>query len=195
MTQKYYIRKYSIFRYQAPFNLNSFLLKMQTSCGHTADTLRTADRFLRTHCGHCGQHCGQHKHCGPTLQTPKTSTYINPWRRCSSAAGRLRYHQSSSYTPPQRIHCHQRPHFSNFSNGAKPHVRPPCFPRARESSDVFRTQNNFLTEPWRPRAYKPPQPLHSSLAPIISLTFSQCKHGHHEHQPPLHRFLLSTNGY
>jgi hypothetical protein len=131
------------------------------------------------------------------LQTLKTSTYINPWRRCSSAAGRLRYHQSSSsiLSPPQRIHCHQRPHFSNFSNGAKPHVRAPCFPRARESSDIFRTQNNFLTEPWRPRAYKPPQPLHSSLAPTISLTFSQCKRGHREHQPPLHRFLLSTNGY
>jgi hypothetical protein len=68
MTQKYYIRKYSIFRYQAPFNLNSFLLKMQTHCGqrtgfcgHIADT---ADNIADTadNINIADRHCRRRKH-------------------------------------------------------------------------------------------------------------------------------------
>jgi hypothetical protein len=84
MTQKYYIRKYRIpldTKYLS-ISIGSLLNAdtLRTSCGHTADSGQVFADTLRT------------------LRTPKTSTYIiNPWRGAAlSAAGRLRYHQSSS---------------------------------------------------------------------------------------------------
>jgi hypothetical protein len=70
VTGRYLVSRYRIFRYQPPFNINSFLLNadtLRTLCRHTADSgqvfadtlptlwtkLRTADKIADTAYSHC----------------------------------------------------------------------------------------------------------------------------------------------